>query len=59
MRYFLAELPLFLDTPSIVGTETSVFCYHQPPEVLRRLYAGGLGRRPSAGQGFAVVVPAG
>lgn len=59
VRYFLAELPLFLDTPSIVGTETSVFCYHQPPEVLRRLYAGGLGRRPSAGQGFAVVVPAG
>lgn len=59
VRYFLAELPLFLDTPSIVGAGISVFCYHQPPEVLRRLYAGELGWRPAAGQGFAVVTPAG
>ncbi|MFB8128703.1 tRNA-dependent cyclodipeptide synthase [Streptomyces mirabilis] len=59
VRYFLAELPLFLDTPSIVGAGVSVFCYHRPPEVLRRLYAGELGWRPAAGQGFAVVVPAG
>ncbi|MBT2395367.1 tRNA-dependent cyclodipeptide synthase [Streptomyces sp. ISL-100] len=59
VRYFLAELPLFLDTPSIVGAEASVFCYHQPPDVLRRLYSGELGWRPAAGQGFAVVTPAG
>jgi cyclo(L-tyrosyl-L-tyrosyl) synthase len=59
VRYFLAELPLFLDTPSIVGAGISVFCYHQPPDVLRRLYAGELGRRPAAGQGFAVVTSAG
>ncbi|WP_328694377.1 tRNA-dependent cyclodipeptide synthase [Streptomyces phaeochromogenes] len=59
VRYFLAELPLFLDTPSIVGAGISVFCYHQPPAVLRRLYAGELGWRPAAGQGFAVVTPAG
>lgn len=59
VRYFLAELPLFLDTPAIVGAETSVFCYHQPPDVLRRLYAGELGWRPAAGQGFAVVTPDG
>lgn len=59
VRYFLAELPLFLDTPSIVGAGTSVFCYHRPPEVLRRLHAGELGWRPAVGQGFAVVVPAG
>lgn len=59
VRYFLAELPLFLDTPSIVDAGISVFCYHQPPDVLRRLYAGELGRRPAAGQGFAVVTPAG
>ncbi|GAA3500948.1 tRNA-dependent cyclodipeptide synthase [Streptomyces prasinosporus] len=59
VRYFLAELPLFLDTPSIVGAGASVFCYHRPPEVLRRLYAGELGWRPAEGQGFAAVVPAG
>lgn len=58
VRYFLAELPLFVDTPAIVGSEASVFCYHQPPDVLRRLYAGELGWRPAAGQGFAVVTPA-
>lgn len=58
VRYFLAELPLFMDTPSIVGATGSVFCYHQPPDVLRRLYGGGLSLRPAAGQGFAVVTPA-
>ncbi|WP_197972453.1 MULTISPECIES: tRNA-dependent cyclodipeptide synthase [Streptomyces] len=57
VRYFLAELPLFIDTPSIVGAGTSVFCYHQPPAVLRRLYGGELSWRPAAGQGFAVVAP--
>ncbi|WKX69384.1 tRNA-dependent cyclodipeptide synthase [Streptomyces sp. XD-27] len=59
VRYFLAELPMFLDSSSIVGAEASVFCYHQPPDVLRRLYAGEFGWRPAAGQGFAVVAPAG
>lgn len=59
VRYFLAELPLFVDTPAIVGAEASVFCYHQPPDVLRRLYAGELAWRPAPGQGFAVVTPAG
>ncbi len=58
VRYFLAELPLFIDTPAIVGAGTSVFCYHQPPAVLRRLYGRELSWRPAAGQGFAVVAPA-
>lgn len=58
VRYFLAELPLFIDTPAIVGADTSVFCYHQPPAVLRRLYAGELSWQPAAGQGFVVVAPA-
>ncbi|GAB2956421.1 hypothetical protein GCM10023080_014560 [Streptomyces pseudoechinosporeus] len=57
VRYFLAELPLFIDTPAIVGAGTSVFCYHQPPAVLRRLYGGELSWRPASGQGFAVVAP--
>jgi len=55
VRYFLAELPLFVDTPAVVGTEASVFCYHRPPEVLRRLYRRELAWQPAPGQGFAVV----
>ncbi|MEV5239728.1 tRNA-dependent cyclodipeptide synthase [Streptomyces cinnamoneus] len=57
VEYFLAELPLFLDTPSVVGTESSVFGYHQPPEFLERLYGRELSRQPAAGQGFVVVTP--
>jgi cyclo(L-tyrosyl-L-tyrosyl) synthase len=55
VRYFLAELPLFLDTPAIVEAEASVFCYHQPPRVLHRLYERELARHPAPGQGFAVI----
>jgi len=57
VRYFLAELSLFLDTPSIVGARSSLFCYHQPPETLRRLYGRELALRPAAGQGFGIVTP--
>ncbi|MDJ0464587.1 tRNA-dependent cyclodipeptide synthase [Streptomyces sp. H27-C3] len=57
VRYFLAELPLFVDTPAIVGAGASVFCYHQPPDVLRRLYGRELILHPAPGQGFAVVAP--
>ncbi|GHE39883.1 cyclo(L-tyrosyl-L-tyrosyl) synthase [Streptomyces cellulosae] len=57
VRYFLAELPLFVDTPAIVGAETSVFCYHRPSDILRRLYGRQLARHPAPVQGFAVVVP--
>jgi cyclo(L-tyrosyl-L-tyrosyl) synthase len=46
VRYFLAELPLFVDTPTVVGAGASVFCYHQPPEVLRRLYGRELACGP-------------
>lgn len=54
--YFLAELPLFLDTPSIVGADSSVFCYHNPPEFLRALYSHELSCTPHPHQGFATVV---
>ncbi len=54
-RYFLAELPLFADTAGIVGTASSVFCYHQCIPFLHRLYRGELAWKPAAGQGFAVL----
>ncbi len=54
-RYFLSELPLFTDTSSIVGTESSVFCYHQAVPFLRRLYRHELPWKPSPSQGFVVL----
>lgn len=54
-RYLLAELPLFLDTAGIVGARFSVFCYHQAPAFLARLFRGELACQPRAGQGFAVL----
>jgi cyclo(L-tyrosyl-L-tyrosyl) synthase len=59
VRYFLAELPLFLDTAAIVGAEASVFCYHQPPAFLYRLYERELARHPAADQGFVVLTESG
>ncbi|WP_443060083.1 tRNA-dependent cyclodipeptide synthase [Streptomyces sp. NBC_00444] len=51
-RYFLAELPLFLDTPRIAGVSASVFCYHQVPAFLDDLFHHRLSLRPAEGQGF-------
>ncbi|MFE0172350.1 tRNA-dependent cyclodipeptide synthase [Streptomyces sp. NPDC059002] len=52
VRYFLAELPLFLDTPRITGVGTSVFCYHQVPAVLDDLFHRRLALRPAPTQGY-------
>ncbi|MEK2479145.1 tRNA-dependent cyclodipeptide synthase [Streptomyces noursei] len=57
VEYFLAELPMFVDTAAVVGAGSSVFCYHQPPGFLRRLYGQELSWHPAPGQGFAVVEP--
>lgn len=54
-RYFLSELPLFTDTAGIVGTGSSVFCYHQAIPFLRRLYKHELPWKPSPSQGFVVL----
>ncbi|UGY90999.1 tRNA-dependent cyclodipeptide synthase [Streptomyces gobiensis] len=58
VRYFLAELPLFLDTPGIAGVTTSVFCYHQVPAFLDDLFHHRLALRPVAGQGYLHLVEA-
>ncbi|WP_374403073.1 tRNA-dependent cyclodipeptide synthase [Streptomyces sp. 35G-GA-8] len=52
VRYFLAELPLFLDTPQIVGTAASVFCYPEVPQVPADLYHHQTALRPAPNQGF-------
>lgn len=58
VRYFLAEFPLFVDTPGIVGARSSVFGYHQPPAVLGQLYRRELPCWLHPRQGFATVTPA-
>lgn len=55
VRYFLAELPLFTDTVGIVNRQASVFCYHQSPPFLERLYRRELPCEPTPGQGFVTV----
>lgn len=52
VRYFLAELPLCLDTPQITGVAESLFCYHQVPAFLDDLFHHRLALRPAAGQGY-------
>jgi cyclo(L-tyrosyl-L-tyrosyl) synthase len=52
VRYFLAEMPLFLDTPRIANVTSSVFCYHQVPHFLDELFHRRLTLRPADGQGY-------
>lgn len=58
VQYFLDELPLFLDTPGIVGVPTSTFVYHQRVPFLEKLYTGGIGLEVSTGQSFTVLTKA-
>ncbi|MEU5695007.1 tRNA-dependent cyclodipeptide synthase [Actinosynnema sp. NPDC020468] len=55
VRYFLAELPMFVDTPNVVGVDSSVFAYHQRVPFLERLYARELPWWPQARQGFVLL----
>lgn len=55
VKYFLYELPLFAATPKIVGTSSSVFCYHQSIDFHKNLYSRQFPYRPSAGQGYGVI----
>jgi cyclo(L-tyrosyl-L-tyrosyl) synthase len=53
----LAELPLVLNSPSILGTGSSVFCHPRPMPMAGELYAGLLPISPSPGQGFVSARP--
>lgn len=57
LEYLVAELPFFADTPRILGTGSSVSCYHAPMPVTPALFARRSGLRPAAGQGVLVVRP--
>lgn len=55
VRYFLEEMPLFMDSASIVGVRSSVFCYHQCPSALQGLYEDRSNGLIGDSQGFLVV----
>lgn len=55
VKYFLAEIPLFSSTNRIVGSKTSLFCYHQSTNFHRRLYNRELKLIPSLGHGYGII----
>lgn len=55
VRYLLAELPLFLHAPEILGEEAVVFIYHQCPDFIATMYRNPERARASPGQGFGVL----
>ncbi|WP_284575522.1 tRNA-dependent cyclodipeptide synthase [Streptomyces sp. 2P-4] len=55
--YLAAELPFFLDTPSILDVPSSVAAYHVRMPLTDLLFARGGGLRATRNQGCAVVRP--
>lgn len=58
LAYVVNELPFILDTPAILGVETSLSTYHVLPPAADALFRRPGALRPADGQGFAVVSPA-
>jgi cyclo(L-tyrosyl-L-tyrosyl) synthase len=57
LDYIAAELPFFVDTPSILGVPSSVSCYHVLMPLTEVLYGRGGGLRAMRNQAYAVVRP--
>ncbi|WP_418956679.1 tRNA-dependent cyclodipeptide synthase [Streptomyces tritici] len=55
--YICAEVPLFLDTPAILGVPSSLNCYHQALPLAELLYGRGPGLRASRNQGHGILTP--
>ncbi|GAA1891082.1 tRNA-dependent cyclodipeptide synthase [Streptantibioticus ferralitis] len=55
--YIAAELPFFIDTPSILRVPSSVCCYHVVLPLTEVLYGRGGGLRATRNQAYAVVRP--
>ncbi|WP_051854651.1 tRNA-dependent cyclodipeptide synthase [Streptomyces sp. NRRL B-1347] len=58
VRYFLADIPLLVDTPQITGAETSVYVYHRTTPFVEALFEHRLPWSPSPHQGYVVLRPA-
>lgn len=55
VRYFLLEMPLFMDSAAITGKTSSVFCYQQCPSILQALYRNRSHGLIAERQGFLIV----
>jgi cyclo(L-tyrosyl-L-tyrosyl) synthase len=56
VQYFLAELPLFLNSPEILNLESSLFVYKDTPEFVNRIYNDNLfSYLPSKSQGYMTI----
>lgn len=56
VEYILAEIPLFIDTPSILNTSSSLFLYHQTPQIIKYLYTNHMQNEfVASNQGFMEV----
>lgn len=56
IRYLLDEMPLFIDSPSILNISASMFVYHQTPDFIDYLYNYMHKNIVSNSQGFLEVV---
>lgn len=52
VNYLLKEMPMFLDSPSILNVSSSVFIYHQTPGIITDLFNNGLSLSSKVNQGF-------
>ncbi|MEV7415022.1 tRNA-dependent cyclodipeptide synthase [Streptomyces sp. NPDC089919] len=57
LDYVCAEVPLFIDSPAILGVPSSLNCYHQLLPMAELLYSRGSGLRASRNQGHAIITP--
>lgn len=53
VKYFLYEIPIFIDAANIIGKKSSLFCYHQTPLFLEKMYERKFHLKPEVNQGFA------
>ncbi|MGW4484887.1 tRNA-dependent cyclodipeptide synthase [Amycolatopsis sp. NPDC004368] len=53
-RYFLAELPLWLDTAGIVGAPSSLFCYQATNTIVNELWDRRHILAPRDDQGYLI-----
>ncbi|QUH04094.1 tRNA-dependent cyclodipeptide synthase [Saccharopolyspora erythraea] len=59
MDYLLAEMPFFVDTPSILGVGSSASCYHTLMPLTPVLFSSREGLRAVDNQGYLLVRPPG
>lgn len=53
--YIFAEIPFYLDTPALIGVESSILAYHRPWSIGAGLFAGVFPLRVSPAQGYGVL----